>query len=76
MTNLFRMSIALVFQAIAMTLRSVLFFLLALLQPLDVIADWLQRVSLWLAIDNEMVLFGGPNYRRKREEESNDRPVE
>lgn len=72
MTGLFRMSIALVFQAIAMALRSVLFFLLALLRPLDIIADYLQKVSLWLAVDNEMMLFASPTYKRKVEDEGVD----
>lgn len=72
MTNLFRMSIALVLQALAMSVRSVLFLLLGILQPLDMLADALQRVSLWLAIDNEMLLFASPKYKERNNDRSDE----
>lgn len=72
MTNLFRMSIALVIHALSMSVRSILFFFLGILHPLDVIADWLQRVSYWLAIDNEMMLYSNQKYKGKNNDQSNE----
>ena len=72
MTNLLRMSIALLFQSFAMILRSVLFFFLALLRPFDMIADWFQKISFWLVVDDDLASFnmmnrGDKNDRRPEE---------
>ena len=72
MTNLLRMSIALFFQSVAMAFRSVLFFFLALLRPFDMLADWFQQISFWLAVDNDVTSLnimnrGDKNDRRPEE---------
>lgn len=67
MTNLFRMSVAFIIQSMAMILRSVLFFLLALLRPLDMIADGLFRISYWLAVDNDVI--EKIQYKKERRED-------
>jgi hypothetical protein len=66
------MSIALLFQSIATAFRSVLFFFLALLRPFDMIADWFQKISFWLAVDNDVASLnimnrGDKNDRRPDE---------
>jgi hypothetical protein len=66
------MSIALVIQALSMSVRSILFFFLGILHPLDVISDWLQQVSYWLAVDNETILYVNQKYKGKNNDQSNE----
>ena len=55
MTALFRMAIALFFQSAAYLIRCVMFVILGLIRPIDYLADALQRVALWLAIDDQVL---------------------
>jgi hypothetical protein len=66
------MSVALIMQSIAMSIRSVLFFLLALLRPLDMIADLFQRLAYWLAVDGHMTTLGIQYREDTIEREKND----
>lgn len=55
MTGLFRMSISALFQALSLLVRTVLFFFLAILKPLDYMSSWLQRIAVWLAVDEDII---------------------
>ena len=55
MTAMFRMAIALLFQSIAYFLRFILFLILGTIRPLDYLADALQRMAIWLAVDEHLL---------------------
>jgi len=54
MTGLFRMSISALFQSLSFIVRVVLFFLLALLKPLDYLSIGFQKIAIWFAIDDDI----------------------
>lgn len=53
MTILFRMSVAMLFQSMAMLVRFVVFLFLAFIRPFDYLAESLARVAYWLAVDKD-----------------------
>jgi hypothetical protein len=49
------MAVGMFLQSIASVLRAVFFFCIAIVKPLDLLADLLQRFALWLSIDKDMM---------------------
>jgi predicted aspartyl protease len=55
MTAMFRMAIALLFQSVAYLFRCILFLCLGIIRPIDYLSDALQRVAIWLAVDESVL---------------------
>lgn len=66
MTTMFRMCIALVFQAASNAVRATLFLLMGIIRPLDYISNWLQKIAIWFASEELMV---NALYNAKRDDD-------
>lgn len=55
MTTLFRMAVALFFQALAYLIRCIMFIILGFIRPIDYLADAFQKIAMWLTVDNQTI---------------------